>query len=247
MKFFMGENKNEKVPQPKIEKLLPESIRYALRYGEGKIHKEDVETLNHSHFIPEASYMTAKLLTTFDEKAYQQYLSELISLFVQKEIDQTILQKQNQNLNDTTLKNIPKTIEVSAMKLAQISRQGFDLWQEKYKELAHELVSTDQELFLTLNSTIIGLKHFTEEYGKNNKPISFIVPEFIEGGKDIIGFMCEFKTDGVVLKEISKDFIRPDNAIIIDDVKNTGETEKIIRTFWNKETEDVPEFKTIVQ
>lgn len=228
--------------EKKTEKILPSDIRYALKYAQGLIKPADIETLNHSHFVPEATYVLTKGLASNEEQHFN-YLKELVTLY--KEQAETV-KNQILELNDVYLKSIPKDQEIDALKLAQISRQGFDLWQEKYKEIAERLIKEDKSLFLLANSTIVGLEHFVKAFAKAQKELNIIFPEYIEKNLETIGYSYSFKEQKITSSKITRDFDRPENAVILDDTKNTGETFKEISSFWNEKGEQNLSFETIV-
>lgn len=229
-------------PEMKTEKILPSDIRYALKYAQGHIKPIDIETLNHSHFISEATYVLTKGLSGNLER-HASYLKELVTLYKEKTEN---VKNQVIELNDQYINSLPKDQEIDALKLAQISRQGFDLWQEKYKETAERLAQERKSIFLLANSTIIGLEHFVKAFARINKELNIIFPEYIEKKLETIGYSYSFEENQVSTSNINRDFDRPEDAVILDDTRNTGETFKEIASFWNEKDEHKISFETIV-
>jgi hypothetical protein len=228
--------------EKKTEKILPSDVRYALKYAQGLIRPADIETLNHSHFVPEATYMLTKGLANNPEQ-HSKYLKQLVTLYKEKAES---FKNQVVVLNDEYIKSLPKDQEIDALKLAQISRQGFDLWQEKYKETAEQLAQESKSIFLLANSTIVGLEHFVKAFAEAQKELNIIFPEFIEKKLETIGYSYSFEENQITTSDINRDFHRPENAVILDDTKNTGETFRDIALFWSKEGDHNISFKTIV-
>ena len=241
MKFLFNQTPKQ---ETKPLKILPSDVRYALEHNAGKIKPEDIETLTHSHFIPEATYALTKGLEKI-EVSHFEYLENLVQIY-SKNLDMPEREKAIKDLNDTYMQKVDKNQEIDVVKLAQISRQGFDLWQEKYKDIAKNLVQENKQIFLLANSTIIGLEHFVREYAKAKKPLSIIFPNYIESEKETIGYQYDFG-DEIQTTKLNRDFKRPRESIILDDTKNTGETFNDIEKFWQSSENEKLSFKTIVE
>ncbi len=237
MKF--GEGFFRKTPEKKQEKILPESVRYALAHSEAKLSKELVEVLNNNHFTQEASYLITKILEINERERFE-YLSTLIEIYTQQN-DQSTTQKLNQQF----LENIQPTIEVEGMKLGQISRQGFEYWQEKYKETGKELAEKHEDVFLLANSTIIGLEEITKAFYSKEKSFGIIFPKNVTGGNTVVGYEYTFANGKYTPGFIDRNKEHFKESIVLDDVENTGETRKLIENSWAETLGGAVSYKTI--
>lgn len=238
MKFF--ENFGKKIEQTPL-RILPSDVRYALEYKEGKLNSEDIEVLVMSNFEDEAFYLALKgLVNNKDEHKIllEKYISQILPI----SHGTPDYKKEIQNIvNEELSKN--KDFEVDGVKLAQISRQGFDTWHKKFDNLAVELSLDKKDVFLVAHSTILGLDSFLKSFAKENKDLNIVIPSWIKN--EHIGYNITFSEGKGILNSLEKNF-KKDNSILVDDTKNTGNTLNHIQALWQDSAHNPPEIKTVV-
>jgi len=222
MRFLDGFNREKPLQEEAKEKILPHDVRYALQYKEAVLNAEDIEALINNNFENEALYLVFKGLSENPEKH-----RALLQVFVE-----AVLKNHSENSSGLVRKIAnnglagEKGFSVQASKLAQWSRQGFEFWQEKFKEAAAQLALNKQEIFLTAHSTFSGLSYFLKFFNEKSKTLNIIVPGWLQN--DNIGYKIKFKDGVAVLSWLSKPF-EIKEAVIVDDIENTGQTLKEIK------------------
>jgi hypothetical protein len=231
MKFFFEKGKNKE--KPKYEKILPSDVRYALQYKEALLNKDEIEQLNENHFETEAFYMTIKGLQENPEVQ-----KELLGKYIKHELSN----KDNEEESKIELRNLLKEYikelgesSVKGGKLAQLSRQGFDFWQDRFKSKAEELSKDKRNVFLVANAMMLGLSHFIREFKKENKSFNIIIPDWLKQGAHTIGYSIDFED-----KENIIDFLKRSDdknealAVLVDDATNSGSVFNKIKEYWKK-------------
>jgi hypothetical protein len=230
--FFKGEKKKE--DKPKVDmRILPSDVRYALKYKEAILTKSEIEDLNMNHFENEALYLTVKGLQDKPEEQrilLEKYILHTLNKTGTKDIDKKVLQSI---ISDSLKGN--DSITVQGEKIAQISRQGFDFWQEKFKNKARELSEDKRNVFLVANAMILGLSPFVEEFSKKGKTLHIIIPKWIDEGAHTIGYAVKFEGKEpkveFLLKNTDKDQAL---AVLVDDATNSGTVFEKIKNYWKK-------------
>lgn len=231
--FFKGEN-NKNPEKPKSDmRILPSDVRYALQYKEALLNKDEIKDLNINNFQNEALYMTIKGLqgSPEDQKLLiEKYVSYVLNNIDKPNKDKNVLKK----IIEESLKGIGTGL-VKGAKLAQVSRQGFDFWQNKFEEKAQELSTDKRKVFLVANAMILGLGSFVEHFSKTGKPLNIIIPKWMDEGAHVIGYTIGFEnkkaTVDFLLKKSDKDQAL---AVLVDDATNSGKVFSQIKDYWIK-------------
>ena len=235
---------NNSYENKRIEKILPSDVRYALQYKEGNLNKNDLEVLAMSNFENEAIYLSLKNLAG-NPQVQKELLEKYVNQAINKTGDKVSDKKNLQQVIIDGLKINPN-IEVSGVILAQISRQGFDFWQDKFKELATSLSKDKRDVFLLAHSTFIGLNSFVEAFSKENKNLYIIVPTWIKNKSENIGYNVKLANNKADVEYLTESSLK-NESILVDDTVNTGGTSSEIQEFWKKEGLTLPEVISIVK
>lgn len=244
MKFFFEKRKNKEKPQ--YIKILPSDVRYALQYKEALLNKDEIEQLNENHFETEAFYMTIKGLQENPEVQ-----KELLEKYIKNEITNKDSEKESKNALQNLLKEYIKELGESSVKggkLAQLSRQGFEFWQERFENKAKELSKDKRNVFLVANAMMLGLSHFVKEFKKENKPLNIIIPDWLKQGAHTIGYSVNLED-----KENLVDFLKRSDdknealAVLVDDATNSGSVFNKIKKYWEDNGLKEPETVAISQ
>lgn len=225
---FFKRNEN---PPKKHEKILPSDVRYALQYKEGLLNKEDVKILAESNFLNEATYLTFKSLID-DKEKHKELLEKFVNCILNENslVDKKEIQKE---LVVKTLQKQEGEIAVKGNKLAQLSRQGFDLWQEKFKELSQRLSIDERNVYVLAHSTFVGLHSFIKEFAEKKKDLNILVPEW-EGGENF-GYNISFSEGKITISWLHGKLTNDKDSVLVDDTKNTGNTIEQSREFLAKQ------------
>ena len=244
-KLFERKNKENTLKEFKKEnKILPGDVRYALEYGDAVMGKNEIEILAMSNFENEAIYLIFKGLE-FNPDLQREFLEKYTSFVLNKNEDKKNNREVFGNLVTETL-NQSGDLSVKGGKLAQISRQGFDLWQEKFKTLAEELSKDHRNVFLIANSMILGLEKFIEEFSKSNKTLNILIPTKMEGENSNIGYSINFNDKKVEVQFFQNISSKKENSLLVDDTLHTGKVLNKLVEFWQKDGSAKPEILTLV-
>jgi hypoxanthine-guanine phosphoribosyltransferase len=238
--FFEG-----KKNQGNTQKILPQDVRYALAHNQAQMGKNEIEALVLSNFENEAVYLALKSLQ-HDPVAQKNFLEKYVNFYLHKSGDQKADRDRLESMVKEALGS-EKDIAVEGDKLAQVSRQGFELWQEKLSSLAKELSADHRDVYLVAHSMMLGLGSFSEEFSKNNKKLNIIIPSWIEKEGEHLGYSVNFKKDkGDVqfMDNIPKE--SKDNAVLVDDVIRTGQSLEKIKSYWAKDSSKEPDIVALI-
>lgn len=221
--IFREFRKNTSEPQP-VERILPSDVRYALQYKGAQFGTEEIKALAMNGYEREASYVALKALQRNPE-AQQATLQNIVSLV------RTSSERQAA-LREVILKAVSEKdlFDVNGAKIAQLSRQGIETWHAKYEKLAQDLAQRSEPVFLVGYATLIGLEDFVREFQKVGKDFYVLRPESFNSEEEMSCGYLVSSTGGV--QSLPRDFSRPVDAVIVDDVKNTGAAEKAVADFW---------------
>lgn len=212
----------KKIPKEKQkidQRILPFDVRYALQYKEGMLDSREIEDLLNNHFINEATYLTSKVLVSDPEK-HKEFLEKYANCILNKN---NLINKKEvlKELIIQVLKN-NDNVSVKGGKIAQLSRQGFDFWQEKYKLLSAEMSKENREVFLLAHSTFVGLDSFLKAFSEKHKDLNILIPEW--ENDENFGYRISFSEDKINVQYLQGLIEDKTGSILIDDTQNTGNT-----------------------
>ncbi len=230
---FERKNKGGEGQSQKDAKILPSDVRYALQYKEALLNKDEIETLNDNYFENEALYLTLKGLQ--DNPEEQKILLERYVGYVLKKTKTGAENKPElREIIRESLESLGQG-SVQGGKLAQLSRQGFEFWQEKFEQKAIELSKDKRNVFLVANAMLLGLGSFVKNFSETSKPLGIIIPKWLNEGAHIVGYTINFK-DG----EAEVDFLKKNSykdqavTVLVDDATNSGKVFAKIKEYWTR-------------
>jgi len=243
----LGRTRTSPPPQEVIqEPIMPERLRYAMRYGEAKLEKREIGILINNNYTDMATYTLLKALD--DQPAtQQQFLESFVDVILSNPEDESKRKDLLKKLqNDTLEAQIqPSTPPIKGAKIAQIFRQGVHLWEGKFADLAQEVADTDQDtipVYLGYGAAL-GLRQGIEKLKDPGRRILTFNAGWAE---DPNSSNCGYEIDlqrelGERVRPLPKDFTRPKDYILIDDTQNTGSHIKNAWSFWsNNSGEPLP-------
>lgn len=211
--------KNSERSTSPTQRILPSSVRYALKYRGGELFGKEIESLADNGFVAEALYLASKALAVAPHDH-----RDFVKSVVEANTDPQNLKK----IVAEYAHKIPEGNVVQGKKLAQFSRQGFDTWHERFAETARECVEGEDIPVLIAHSMMAGLPEFSREFAGADKKFIVIIPEWIENDFSSVGYEVNPKYGQV--EDFVLDSTKPVNVKFIDDAYNTGEH---ARSIWN--------------
>jgi len=215
------------------ERNLPSDVRYALQYRQARIGTAELRDLINNRFEREALYLTLKAHAENPE-VQRSLIEELAKLVQPTESGDTPTEQEMRNgiaaIVEHGIEELPAEPEIKGAKLAQLSRQGFDFWQQRHAKAAEKYAVDPDDTFLVGHSMFVGLSEYMSAHAKQGKPLHLLIPAiFTDDSKDI----CGYRIEGGSVEDLPKDFERDTHAVVIDDVSNTGDTRRSIEAFWS--------------
>ena len=208
-------------------KLLPWGVRYALKCREGMVQREEIDSMIRAGFTHESVYLVSKALAV-NLNDQIPFIENVTDACLEKKVDTP----EFRTLLLDTCAGIDPDHKVNAVKLAQWSRQDFDLWQRLYSELARDLRGERIVPVMLGNAVYHGLKEVIGAYRESSIPLYLLAPERLEG-EDNVGLTINLDEPfGKRVRILQRDFVRPGNAILVDGTKNHGTNLERARKFW---------------
>lgn len=235
MKFFERKLRPvEKSPQ----KFLPSDVRYALKYRNGNLNKEEILSL-FENFKNETIYLALKGLRHNPEvqkSLIENYISHILSGGNENEL-KLLIEKSLANMEEEF---------VPGDKLGQISRQGFDLWKEKFNKLATELSMDERRVFLVAHATLMGLDKFVIHFNEKNKTLNILIPSWIEEELKQVGYSIKFENNKFTVNLLDREFEKDSRSVLVDETERTGKMFEKIKRYWTEDGSPEPETMVIV-
>jgi len=239
MKFENPFSKKKEAETPS-ERILPSDVRYALRYKEEHLTTSEILDLIENGFEEEALYLLLKS-SVANVQLQLAFLEQIVTATLDTE--SVTRKKSLRTILHSMLTQLPTETLVDAHKLSVLSRQGFDAWHDLYKKTADELVEKDADIFMLGHSTFLGLTSFITSFSKRNKKLYLLIPgHYNNTAMNTCGYIIE---NGAV-SVLERDFIRPHDAILLDDIRNSGESVNEALIFWKEYDEGASEPELVI-
>jgi len=196
--------------------VMPFDVGYSLRYRSAMLGRNEIETLAHPSFYGIGVYLMLKAL---DDKPQ-----------IQKEFLQKVAESiEGQEGYAKAAKIIRHFLgqyaidDVSGMKIAQVTRMGADFLEEKFLEIASDLMAKRCLPVLVAYSATIGLKPFVENI-RQESPLFVLMPKKIET-EGLVGYSIKRGDSGIEVAEIAGGFQFDGMPVaVVDDTMNKGAT-----------------------
>ena len=209
-------------------RMLPFDVRYALQYKGARMGKSEIRALADSGFDSESLYLVLRILRK-NQEAQREFLTNIITAFRRTDNGGSAeVIKHRLNLLDEDAGTL-------GTKVAQINRQGPELWQSAFGELATSCKDGNLQPFLIGNAALTGIKPFVRNFDRSDSPIYVLMPDQIEADSPTVGFQIDLSGDEVQVGYLARDFLRPDGAMLIDDTIRSGEHMRDMLRFWGHE------------
>jgi hypothetical protein len=220
--------------------VLPDNVRYALRYKNSLLNGQEIESLVRNNFENEALYLIFKSLIDNPER-HRAFLEKCLNSILESKHNEEDIETGLRKILNEELGNIGD-VSVQAGKLAQLSRQGFDLWQERFQAASVTFSNDNRNIFLVAHTMLIGLSKFIKAFSDKDKELNIIVPAWLEN--DNIGYNIIFK-DGKAEVRWLQGLLNHIDSIVVDDTQNSGHTFRQIKEYFIKLGFPSPELMTV--
>lgn len=220
-------------PPLSVSEVLPRSVGDALQYsgahiGPGHIRELMVPARRMQRF---GAY--AALKASDGNEALQRDLLERLAAR-QFDMSQLTVEDIAHVLDD--MERREET--VMAKKLAEVSMKGFGHWMDHFNTQLDSKVDDHAPVFTLAYSTLIGLDGLARVTHQQGKPLHILNPNaFDDHERQGVGYVV--RPDGTV-DILHRDFERPDSAVIIDDIENSGKARRQVEAFWGEGANYVP-------
>lgn len=224
VKSFLYGNMSPVISEP----ILPFDIRYALEFKGAQLGPTEIRTLVRSNLTDITTYCLLKatennvpLQHSFLQRFVDIVRDEPEGMFHLTQLQRQTVEELGENLKP-----------IQGAKVAQIIRQGSNLWEKKFREVA-EAVKKDSDTIgvYIAYSAAMGLRQAVELLeGK----ILLMIPGWIN---EPVNPNCGYQIDlgnppGSRVQILPRNFQRPDKFKIIDDTIRNGISGQLMWDFW---------------
>lgn len=212
------------------EPILPPEIRYALSYKQARLGPVELLSLiNAGCFIDPATYCLAKALDKHPDQQ-RQFIEGIVDIVTENPFDTHSLK----SLQRYYILG-PNFTPINSAKLAQISRQGPKLWQEKFTRVAKEVTGDSETVPVYIAyGGIMGLRQGIEVYKAWERRILILIPNWVNNtNHHDVGY--QITTAPEKRKRVTflpREFERPLHFLFIDDVWHNGIQAQAMWDFW---------------
>jgi hypothetical protein len=223
--------------------ILPESVRYALKFQGARLGLPEIVALAKSGFENEALYFFIKAAA--HDTDLQCLLLQRLTLAVGSLDDDGIGDDSAGAIRTFIESNaglIPAGTQVNGAKIAQLSRQGFGHWHRLLRKMAHQCASSDRGTYIVGHAMFVGLPAFIQIHRQAKKRLRILIPDL---ALDPASSICGYEINGSTAK-LSKSFDRDHEAIIVDDTCHTGACHGKVDRFWRNGNPQAPSYEFVV-
>lgn len=219
-----------------------ESIRRLVRDGESRP----------TEFANAAFYMLLKAHSENIEEQHalvERAVSRLYAIPVDADEE---ARRAIRDLVETEISNVSGGVRVPAGKLKRMNLAGFDWWDDAYAKHAARLAADPRSVFIVGNSMLVGLSSFVRSFREANKALYVLEPSMLGNGAQSSkydkkgNYPCGYVIypNGSV-SDLTRDFPRETEVVIVDDIREKGRTEDMIRKFWIRDGSAAPSFEPL--
>lgn len=221
-------------PQKELgEPVLPYTLQYAMQYKEGMIGQKEVGSLIENNLTDLSTYALLKIHTAHPE-LQKTFLTDFVNTVTAHPGDKG----QVKSLQQKELEQLGNFPEIKGLKVAQIVRQGVQLWEGKFSEVANEIAEkpTDVVPVYVAYAGLLGLRQGIEKFKGTDRKLMIMIPDWVDTKDNPnCGYVIDFKKSAENKVEfLPKDFQRPSEFVIIDDTRRNGVHAQIMWDFWTQ-------------
>jgi hypothetical protein len=213
---------------PKPDKILPYGIRMLLGEQKGILYPCDLHILAETEdFVATLVYLVTKLLRHTPERQYE-FLSSVASCPVHDQTDEMV------RLIRDTIGACDPHRGVEAMKLAQLNRQGFEMWDDLYRHTAADCAAENRDVVLVAYAPTVGLRHFLAACRGTARGVYLVSDAYIaDAAASWCGYVFFQRPCGsVAVERLDKDdTVWPRRIAVVEDTIKRGTTIRAVCNF----------------
>lgn len=138
------------------------------------------------------------------------------------------------------LNGIPPEQTVQAMKLIQLHRQGFELWDRLYEEAARHIGEGNADLVLVAYAPVVGLRCFARALARAGRAIYLVSDKLIaDACADFCGYRISWRDGAVMVEVVPKNYVWPSRLVVLEDTIKQGTTMRAVSNFIRSSRRDV--------
>ena len=202
---------------------LPWGVMHAIAEHRGLLYARELNMLDAPH-IDLLVYLIAKL-PHGDREAQLLFLE---TVFAHAEDVESLMV-----LARLIIARTPQERSVEAMKILQLHRQGFELWDALYQGAAYRVAQGDDaDLVLVAYAPLVGFRCFAQALRDTGRSIYLISDKLIaDQSADFCGYQFAWH-DGIPLcTVVPKDHAWPSRLVVVEDTIKRGSTMRAVCDF----------------
>lgn len=215
--------------------LAPSDVRYALQYKDGQFDASNIESLINNNFPDQANYLLLKGLAG-DPLKQGEYLQQYVKAELRGGVAENEVHKlQLDAVHSLREQHIPL---IPAKKLGKIFVQGDRLWSDRFQEIAQQV--EDDPLHPTpvylAYAGVMGLRQGIDIFNKDKREMMLLIPDWIASEEqELAGYsIVPDANNDQPVRFLPKSFLRPIQAIFIDDTVSTSAHANKAWDFWSR-------------
>jgi len=213
--------------------VLPEAVRTALSAQNGNLFKKDLEVLatREYRYTDSVIYLLAKMLHPWPE-LQKRFLAEVSFCCVRGPDTRALVR--------AWIGRIDPSWGVPAAKIIQLNRQGFELWDDLYRQSTKECAGRGLPLVLVAYATLVGFRWAVRTYQQTEQDI-FIVSHLLTDDPtiDYCGYRLSWRRHKPQVDFLSKSFSWPEAVIILEDTVKEGITLRTVKDYIVEQRPDI--------
>jgi len=214
-------------------KILPHAVRYALDVQQGKLFAKDLSILSNAEYGYTAvlCYLVAKMLHGREEPQ-KRFLAEVSRC--------AIFGPETRGLVREWIARLDPDWSVAAAKLLQLNRQGFELWDDLYRDAFTQCAERKLPLVLVAYAPLIGFRWAVKLYRPIGREI-FIISHLLgdDPAASYCGYRLWWQNGEPQIDFLDKSFLFPEAVILFEDTVKKGSTLRAVREFIESRRPDI--------
>lgn len=204
-------------------KLLPVSLLHRITEQRGLLYARDLQAIDARMFMDALIYLVAKILHGDPDK--QRVFFDAVYAFAEE--DDAIAE-----ILRRTLAGLPPDQGVEALKLFQLQRQGFELWEEKYRAAAQRCAGERKDIVLVAYAPIVGLRAILHAYRDTDCSVYVVSDKLIaDAACSFSGYWLRLAWNVPIATILPKTYVWPGSVAVLEDTVKQGSTLRAVSAF----------------
>lgn len=207
------------------DKILPLAIRGALNAQRGRLFPKDLFVLGDAEYgyAVVLVYLIAKMLHGKGE-LQREFLAEVSYCAVRG--------PETRGLVRAWIKRLDPGWGVDAAKLIQLNRQGFEMWDDLYRDAFTQCAQRQLPLVLVAYAPLVGLRWAVQLYQSIGQDILIISHLLVaDSSAPYCGYRLWWRAEKPQVDFLEKSFSFPEAVMIVENTVKKGLTLRAVREF----------------